>query len=609
MAIKRDINHKIEQIARVRLNHAANSNNFTDFDLLDRFNGGNIAFNSDPKLGNVSGLKLTLNAELKININHDDNRLFGDRLYLKGKAYSLYEKNAWNSYFDILNDIEGEQNNETLPLYYPKYFDSLGKKMPDISKDYCKGTLFVKDLFNRDSHFYPYYTMLDRDTSINYEDFSYDCLGVSPYGVTVFDSTSEYTHRFASLPSQIELYKYNDYIKENMKDDISSLSNTKLASMAQDGFDSEDNSETTYDNEAVDAYIYLQNISLPIQEEMPLFYDEFRNMNVEVDGETYDLNNRGYDSKLGIEPYVDYVLKYLEKYKYDLNPGRTPNGMDSVDYFIKNKKGYCMYFATTATLMFRKMGIAARYVEGYAVDIPGKYKNGEELTVRNNDSHAWTEIFIPNMGWIPIEATVGSGSGYLERETKPNQKTTKESKTEKKTTKKNQETTTKKNSKQTTQKITQKDNEDTKKVGLDSVIRVIVMILTALVIIIPIIIGLRYLLKYLLKKYYYSFAYFTIDRYEVDLIKLCKIKKINITENYDRKKSISRLTREFGVDVETVKNVYALIDRAKYSKSAEISSAERKTLYKLINKISNKIRQEGNLITKIRVFVLMLRYR
>ena len=135
------------------------------------------------------------------------------------------------------------------------------------------------------------------------------------------------------------------------------------------------------------------------------------------------------------------------------------------------------------------------------------------------------------------------------------------------------------------------------------------MILTALVIIIPIIIGLRYLLKYLLKKYYYSFAYFTIDRYEVDLIKLCKIKKINITENYDRKKSISRLTREFGVDVETVKNVYALIDRAKYSKSAEISSAERKTLYKLINKISNKIKQEGNLITKIRVFVLMLRYR
>ena len=95
----------------------------------------------------------------------------------------------------------------------------------------------------------------------------------------------------------------------------------------------------------------------------------------------------------------------------------------------------------------------------------------------------------------------------------------------------------------------------------------------------------------------------------MDLIKLCKIKNINITENYDRNNSISRIIKEFGVNESLVKQVYALIDRAKYSKNADISSEERKKLYKLISKIAHKINQEGNMITKLKVALLMLRYK
>ena len=177
-----------------------------------------------------------------------------------------------------------------------------------------------------------------------------------------------------------------------------------------------------------------------------------------------------------------------------------------------------MYFATTATLMFRKMGIAARYVEGYAIDLPKGYKGGSEIKVKNNDSHAWTEIFIPNVGWIPIEVTVGRDSGYtqprtLEPTTKEKESTTKNNK---ETTKKN-ETTTKKNGEKPSETTTKANvTEQTKKVSMESVVRnivkVLITILTALVILIPIAIGIRYLLKYLLKKFYYTFAYFTIDR-------------------------------------------------------------------------------------------------
>ena len=82
-----------------------------------------------------------------------------------------------------------------------------------------------------------------------------------------------------------------------------------------------------------------------------------------------------------------------------------------------------------------------------------------------------------------------------------------------------------------------------------------------------------------------------------------------MTENYDRKSSIRSIAHEFNVDWKLVRDVYALIDRAKYSKNANISSADRKILYKLINKVANIIKKDGNILTKLRVIVLMLRYK
>ncbi len=38
----------------------------------------------------------------------------------------------------------------------------------------------------------------------------------------------------------------------------------------------------------------------------------------------------------------------------------------STEYFLlENQRGYCMHFATAATLLLRTMGVPARYVEGY----------------------------------------------------------------------------------------------------------------------------------------------------------------------------------------------------------------------------------------------------
>lgn len=112
------------------------------------------------------------------------------------------------------------------------------------------------------------------------------------------------------------------------------------------------------------------------------------------------------------QDYINYVSSYvrsiLKQYTYTLKPGGTPDGEDFVEYFLaKNKKGYCVHFATVATLMFRYYGIPARYVEGYYVSDDAFDENGC-ADVMDHDAHAWVEVFDLQKGWYPIEVTVGS---------------------------------------------------------------------------------------------------------------------------------------------------------------------------------------------------------
>ena len=592
--IKNDVSHRIEEFAKVKLTGGHKQ----AFDVNDVFNGGNIAFNTDPKIGNVSELKLTKKPELEMNIFYDGINKFGNRLYLKGKAYDTYNNNGWqNTLYEPEDSIVDSNIDEYYTSKFPMYFNSMAGVVEKVDKNSISGMIEITDKFNRATRFHPYYIEPDFDTS--YADEIMDSGRVISELSDYYESGnySAYRHKFISQDNQTSFYKQAKYIKKNIAEHFAT----------EESIDSADY-QSAYRYES-DNIFMENNMDIPGFTDIPRFYNEFETMEVDVDGEKIDLVGRGYDKEIGIEPYVDYVLNYFSNYKYDLKPGKTPDDMDSVDYFIMKKKGYCMYYATTATLMFRKMGIAARYVEGYAVDLPSSYEGNKIIEVKNNDSHAWTEIFIPNVGWIPIEVTVGSGSGYTQNETKQETTTENKSTNRNETTTKKQLTTKKNNQPTTKQATTKKVEEKTHKVSAQAVVRVILTIITALVIIILLAIVIRFLLKYLLKKYFYTFAYFTIDRYEVDLIKLCKIKNINITENYDRNNSISRIIKEFGVNESLVKQVYALIDRAKYSKNADISSEERKKLYKLISKIAHKINQEGNMITKLKVALLMLRYK
>lgn len=94
-----------------------------------------------------------------------------------------------------------------------------------------------------------------------------------------------------------------------------------------------------------------------------------------------------------------------ENYRYTSESGTTPEGKDPIWYFLnENKKGYCTQYASAAVMMFRSAGIPSRYVEGYRID-EQKFKRDRTAQVTDFYAHAWPEIYVENVGWVPVEVT------------------------------------------------------------------------------------------------------------------------------------------------------------------------------------------------------------
>ena len=102
------------------------------------------------------------------------------------------------------------------------------------------------------------------------------------------------------------------------------------------------------------------------------------------------------------------IRSYLEDnfiYTEDLGDESDQN-INQLKVFLDSKKGYDVQFATAATLMFRYYGIPARYVEGYLItpeDAAGA--KGGIVSVPRSRAHAWTEIYIDGIGFVPLEMT------------------------------------------------------------------------------------------------------------------------------------------------------------------------------------------------------------
>ena len=110
-------------------------------------------------------------------------------------------------------------------------------------------------------------------------------------------------------------------------------------------------------------------------------------------------SNNVADAIRTVRHYLKDQIKYskdVEEFTYDENYLKQ--------FMLKDRRGYSPHFATAATLMFRYYGVPARYVEGYLME---NEKDKRKINLHNTDAHAWVEVYIKGLGFVPVEVTPG----------------------------------------------------------------------------------------------------------------------------------------------------------------------------------------------------------
>ena len=172
-------------------------------------------------------------------------------------------------------------------------------------------------------------------------------------------------------------------------------------------------------------YAWSGNSGVVLPEEYrsyELAYRQFvKNNYLEIDTETDEFMKEltaslGFDAS---DPNIIYkVANYSQNaatYKLKYNPELNNESNMVVAFLSEYKEGLCRHYAASATMMFRSLGIPARYTVGFVAQ---GVKPNQDPVVDSHMGHAWVEVYVDGIGWIMVEVT-GSSNEEDDDEEKP----------------------------------------------------------------------------------------------------------------------------------------------------------------------------------------------
>jgi uncharacterized protein (DUF2126 family)/transglutaminase-like putative cysteine protease len=161
----------------------------------------------------------------------------------------------------------------------------------------------------------------------------------------------------------------------------------------------------------------------PQAEKIPFQYEAWQSHELAPYLQTLPLTPRfaRYLAEVPLEPQpsVDFLVALNQRVQGDVGYLiRLEAGVQTPEETLTNGTGSCRDSAWLLVQLMRHLGLAARFVSGYLIQLVPDVKSLDGPSgpkVDFTDLHAWCEVYLPGAGWVGLDPTSGlfAGEGHI----------------------------------------------------------------------------------------------------------------------------------------------------------------------------------------------------